>query len=71
MKFDLQPQEVDLLIRELETMIQELRGLIASGMRKDLRDDIRKDKDMLMEIVVKIRAAAEAESELVQSGRAA
>jgi hypothetical protein len=58
MKVELDKKEVDLLVSELESIIPELRGLIASGMRKNLRDDIRKDKVMLLEIVQKLKMAA-------------
>lgn len=58
MKVELEPKEIELLVGELENIIPELRGLIASGMRKDLRDDIKKDKFMLMEILEKLKMAA-------------
>ncbi len=58
MKVELEPKEVELLVCELETIIPELRGLIASGMRKELRDDIKKDKFMLMDILEKLKMAA-------------
>ncbi len=59
MKVDLNPKEIDLLASELESSIRELRGLIASSdMRKETRDDIRKDKIMLMDILVKVKTAA-------------
>ena len=57
MKVELDTKEMQLLIGELETVIRELRGLIASGMRKDMRDDIRKDKMMLIDILEKVKMA--------------
>jgi hypothetical protein len=58
MKVEFEPKEIELLVTELQSNISELRGLIASGMRKDLRDDIRKDKVTLMEILEKLEIAA-------------
>lgn len=58
MKVELEPKERDLLVTELESIIPELRGLIASGMRKELRDEIRKDKVTLMEVLEKLKMAA-------------
>ncbi len=57
MKVELDTKEIQLLIGELETVIRELRGLIASGMRKEMRDDIRKDKMMLIDILEKVKMA--------------
>lgn len=57
MNVQLEPKEIELLVCQLESTIQELRGLIASGMPKDMRDDIRKDKVMLMEILEKVKMA--------------
>jgi hypothetical protein len=65
MNVHLEPKEIELLATQLESTIQELRGLIASGMRKDMRDDIRKDKLMLMDILEKVKMAAVAEKEKV------
>lgn len=58
MNVHLEPSEIVLLATQLESTIQELRGMIASGMRKEMRDDIRKDKLMLMEILEKVKMAA-------------
>ncbi len=58
MKLDLKPQERDLLVTELESIIPELRGVIASGVQKDLRDEMKKDKEMLIEILDKLKKAA-------------
>ncbi len=58
MKLELKPQERDLLVIELESIIPELRGVIASGVRKDLRDEMKKDKEMLIEILDKLKKAA-------------
>ena len=65
MNIHLEPKEIALLATQLESTIQELRGLIASGMRKDMRDDIRKDKLMLMDILEKVKMAAIEEKEKV------
>jgi hypothetical protein len=58
MKIDLKPDEVQLLVTELESIIPELRGIIASGCRKDLRDEMKQDKLKLMEILEKLKAVA-------------
>jgi hypothetical protein len=58
MKVELEPKERDLLVVELESIIPELRGLIASGMRKELRDDLKKDKVILMDVLEKLKKAA-------------
>lgn len=58
MKVELEPKERDLLVTELESIIPELRVLIASGMRKELRDEIREDKVTLMEVLEKLKIAA-------------
>ena len=58
MNVHLEPKEIVLLATQLESAIQELRGMIASGMRKDMRDDIRKDKLLLMDILEKVKMAA-------------
>lgn len=59
MKVELNSKEVELLASELESDIRELRGLIASSdMRKETRDDIRKDKIMLTDILEKVKTAA-------------
>ena len=58
MKLELKLKERDLLVTELESIIPELRGIIASGGRKEHRDEIRKDKEVLMKILEKLKKAA-------------
>lgn len=58
MKIELKPRERDLLVTELESIIPELRGIIASGVKKDLRDELKEDKNVLMEILDKLKKAA-------------
>ncbi len=58
MIIDLKPQERQLLITELESILPELRGFIASGVKKDLRDELKKDKETLIEILNKLKTAA-------------
>jgi hypothetical protein len=70
MKVELEQKEIEMIVGELRTNISELRSLIASGMRKELRDDIRKDKLALMGIVAKLEAAAK-NLEFLETGRAA
>jgi len=49
--------ERELLISQLEVMIlPELRCQIGSGIRKELRDELKKDKVMLTEILEKLKA---------------
>ena len=71
MNIHLEPKEIELLATQLESTIQELRGLIASGMRKNMRDDIRKDKLMLMDILEKVKMTAVAEKEKEKVAKAA
>lgn len=58
MKVELKPREKELLITELEHIIPELGGVIASGVRKDLRDEMKKERDMLRDILEKLKMAA-------------
>jgi len=58
MQINLEPKERDLLITELESILPELRGMIASGIRKDLRDEMKVDKEVLYEILDKLKKAA-------------
>lgn len=58
MKVEFEREEIDLLVCELESIIPELRGIIASGCRKDLRDEMKQDKVRLMEILEKLKTAA-------------
>lgn len=57
MNVELKEQERDLLIKELEYIIPELGGVIASGGRKDWRDEMKKEKVMLNEILEKLKIA--------------
>jgi len=51
--------ERDLLINELEeSTIPDLRFMIASGMRKDLRDELKRDEVALKSLLTKLKAAA-------------
>jgi hypothetical protein len=59
MVIELNTNERDLLVTELEkTTIPELRGEIASGMRKALRDDFKKDEEAFKGILEKLKKAA-------------
>ena len=59
MNVNLNLKEKDLLITELEeTTIPELRGMIASGMKKELRDELKQDEEVLKGILEKLRIAA-------------
>jgi hypothetical protein len=56
---NLEKTERDLLVTELEeTTIPELRGMIASGMRKELRDELKRDEDALKNVLEKLKIAA-------------
>jgi len=56
MGIELNVQERDLLINQLEDMIlPELRCQIGSGVRKDLRDVLKKEKEMLINIIDKLK----------------
>jgi len=59
-EYDRQPgKERDLLVTELEkTTIPELRVLIASGMRKELRDELKQDEVALKNALEKLKMAA-------------
>jgi hypothetical protein len=51
--------ERDLLINELEkATIPDLRFMIASGMRKNLRDELKKDEVALKTLLEKLKTAA-------------
>jgi hypothetical protein len=51
--------ERDLLVTELEkSIIPELRGLIASGMRKRSRDELKQDEATLKNVLEKLKMAA-------------
>lgn len=59
MMVNLEKAERDLLITELEkTTIPELRVMIASGMRKNLRDELKQDEVALKNILEKLKMAA-------------
>jgi hypothetical protein len=58
MKVEFKRDEIDLLVYELESILPELRGIIASGGPKEQRDEMRKDKFKLMDILDKLKKAA-------------
>ena len=59
MIIDLNKKERDLLVTELEkSLIPELRGIIASGMRKADRDDLKEDEVALKNVLEKLKMAA-------------
>ncbi len=60
MVVDLEKKEWELLISELEdTAIPQIRELIASGsMRKDSRDEMKKDEVVLKTLLEKLKKAA-------------
>ncbi len=59
MIIELNPKEKELLVTELEkTIIPELRGEIASGMRKELREEFKKDEEVLKNVLEKLKKAA-------------
>ena len=56
---NLEKKERDLLVTELEeTTIPEIRVLIASGMRKDNRDELKQDEAALKNVLEKLKMAA-------------
>lgn len=56
---NLEKKERDLLVTELEeTTIPEIRVLIASGMRKELRDELKEDEIALKNVLEKLKMAA-------------
>jgi hypothetical protein len=59
MIINLEKKERDLLVTELEeTTIPQIRVLIASGMRKDSRDELKRDEVALKNILEKLKMAA-------------
>jgi hypothetical protein len=59
MIINLEKKERDLLVTELEeTTIPQIRVLIASGMRKDNRDELKRDEVALKNILEKLKMAA-------------
>jgi hypothetical protein len=56
---DLNKRERDLLITELEeTTIPQIRELVASGMRKQSRDELKEDEAVLKTVLEKLKMAA-------------
>jgi hypothetical protein len=56
---DLDKRERELLIQELEeTTIPHLRELVASGMRKISRDELKEDEVVLKTVLEKLKKAA-------------
>jgi hypothetical protein len=59
MVVELNHLERDFLISQLEVMIlPELRCQIGSGVRKELRDELKREKAALVEILQKLKSAA-------------
>lgn len=56
---NLETRERDLLVQELEeTTIPQLRELVASGMRKKSRDELKDDEVVLKTLLEKLKKAA-------------
>ncbi len=56
---NLEKKERDLLVNELEeTTIPQLRELVASGMRKISRDELKEDEAILKGVLEKLKKAA-------------
>ena len=59
MIISLEKRERDLLVAELEeTTIPQLRELVASGMRKKSRDELKEDEVVLKGVLEKLKKAA-------------
>ena len=59
MNVNLNMKEKELLVNELEeTTIPELRVMIASGMKKELRDELKQDEEVLKGLLEKLKMAA-------------
>jgi hypothetical protein len=58
MNVEFMREGIDLPVTELESIIPKLRSIIASGGRKELRDEMREDTFRLMEILDKRKRAA-------------
>ena len=59
MVIDLEKKEVDLLVNELEhATIPNLREFIASGLRKDHREELKHDEVVLKHLLGKLKMAA-------------
>lgn len=55
----LEKRERELLVQELEeTAIPQIRELVASGMRKNNRDELKKDEAVLKTVLEKLKMAA-------------
>ncbi len=56
---NLDKRERDLLVAELEeTTIPQIRELVASGMRKKSRDELKEDEVVLKGVLEKLKMAA-------------
>jgi hypothetical protein len=56
---NLDKRERDLLVTELEeTTIPQIRELVASGMRKNNRDELKMDEEVLKGVLEKLKKAA-------------
>lgn len=56
---NLEKRERDLLVDELEkTTIPQIRELVASGMRKKSRDELKEDETVLKAVLEKLKMAA-------------
>jgi hypothetical protein len=56
---NLDKRERDLLVTELEeTTIPQIRELVASGMRKKNRDELKIDEEVLKGVLEKLKKAA-------------
>jgi hypothetical protein len=56
---NLDKRERDLLVQELEeTTIPQIRELVASGMRKNSRDELKMDEAVLKTVLEKLKMAA-------------
>ena len=59
MIINLDTRERDLLVQELEeTAIPQIRELVASGMRKNNRDELKLDEAILKTVLEKLKMAA-------------
>lgn len=59
MNINLEKKERDLLVTELEeTTIPQIRELVASGMRKKSRDELKEDEVVLKTVLEKLKMAA-------------
>lgn len=59
MIINLDKRERDLLVNELEeTTIPQIRELVASGMRKNSRDELKMDEEVLKGVLEKLKKAA-------------